>query len=205
MNARRTVLVGRCTSIDTLGGTGVSPVLRFKHGQDARATRQNSYVGPLRVWLVLGGIAALALAWLSVGGSPVAAAEKAAAGAEKPPEAAKPALPAHRVVAYYFHRTERCATCLKVGEYLEESLKTGMAREVKDGRVVLVFVDFQDPKNKAHTDYYKIAGPTLVLADVRKEKVVAWKPAPKLWSLVGNKEKFSKYLQAEVRSLLEAK
>jgi len=30
--------VGRRISIDTVGGTGVSPVLRAKHGQDARAT-----------------------------------------------------------------------------------------------------------------------------------------------------------------------
>jgi len=152
----------------------------------------------LRVSFVLGGIAGLCLAWLAAVGAP-------AVGAEKPAAAAKPALPAHRVVAYYFHRTQRCPTCLMVGEYLEESLKTGMARELKDGRVALVFIDFQDPKNKAHTDYYKIAGPTLVLADVRKEKVVGWKPAPKLWSLVGNKEKFSKYVQAEIRSVLEAK
>jgi len=49
--------MGRRTSMDRLGGTGggtgVSPVLRPKHGQDARATRRNRRVGPWAVaWLL---------------------------------------------------------------------------------------------------------------------------------------------------------
>jgi nicotinate-nucleotide pyrophosphorylase (carboxylating) len=39
----------RGTSIDTLGGTGVSPVLGSKHGQDARATPEDRDVGPPRL------------------------------------------------------------------------------------------------------------------------------------------------------------
>ena len=41
-----------------LGGTGVSPVLHSKHGQDARATRQNGCIRPLgwiAIWLLAWG------------------------------------------------------------------------------------------------------------------------------------------------------
>ena len=43
----RATSAGRRGSIDTFSGTGVSPVLRSKHGQDARATRRIRCVGPL--------------------------------------------------------------------------------------------------------------------------------------------------------------
>ena len=39
-------------------------------------------------------------------------------------EAAK-APPRDRVVAIYFHRTQRCPTCQKMGSYTEQAIKTG--------------------------------------------------------------------------------
>jgi hypothetical protein len=121
------------------------------------------------------------------------------------PAAAKSAVAAHRVVACYFHRTNRCPTCRKISAYIEESLNSGMAKEMKDGSVALQMIDFQDPKNQQYTEAYKITGPTLVLMDVRDGKVASWKPAPKVWSLVGKKDAFFKYVQDEVRVYLEAK
>jgi len=121
-------------------------------------------------------------------------------------EEKKPATkPSHRVVAMYFHRTNRCATCRKISEYIEESLQSGFSQQLKDGQVSLSMIDFQDPKNQEYTDYYNITGPTLVLADVRDGKVATWKPEPKVWSLVRDKDAFSKFLQGEVRGYLETK
>ena len=39
--------------------------------------------------------------------------------------------PAHRVIAMYFHRTERCPTCLKMGSYSEEAVKKGFTKQIK--------------------------------------------------------------------------
>jgi hypothetical protein len=113
--------------------------------------------------------------------------------------------PAHRVAAIYFHRTNRCPTCRKISSYIEEAVKTGFAKEMKDGRVSVSMIDFQDEKNKDYTEAYNITGPTLVLADVRKGKVTSWKPAPKVWSLVRDKEAFLQYIQDGVRGYLEKK
>jgi hypothetical protein len=115
------------------------------------------------------------------------------------------AAPAHQVIACYFHRTERCPTCKTIGAYIEEAIKNGFAAELKDKTVRVVMVDFQDPKNERYAKAYDIEGPTLVLMNARNGKVAAWKPAPKVWSLVGEKDKFVKYVQAEVRGYLEDK
>ena len=105
----------------------------------------------------------------------------------------------------YFHRTHRCPTCKKISAYTEEAVRGGFAKQIKDGRVALHLIDFQNSKNQAYTKYYKITRPTLIVTDVRGGKVTSWKPLPKVWSLVFEKKKFLAYVQRAVRGYLEAK
>jgi hypothetical protein len=154
---------------------------------------KSSHIALTVGWSLVLGIAALS--------SSVARAEESKSVAKETSAAAVP----HRVVACYFHRTNRCPTCRKISSYIEESLKTRFEKEMKDGTVTLQMIDFQDPKNEQYTSYYKIENPTLVIMDVRGDKVSDWKPAPKVWSLVGKKEAFLKYVQDEVRGYLETK
>ena len=128
---------------------------------------------------------------LSEQGPQASAADKPAAG------------PSHQVIACYFHRTVRCPTCKRISAYIDESVNTGFAPQMKDGSVKMLMIDFQDAKNQKYTQAYQIAGPTLVLMDVHDGKVTSWKPAPKVWSLVSNKDEFFRYVQGEVKSYLE--
>ena len=129
----------------------------------------------------------------------------ALAAEEKKPEAESAKKPAHRVAAMYFHRTKRCDTCKTISAYIEEAIKTGMADEVKAGKVKVHMIDFQNKKNEKFTKAYKIKGPTLIVADVRDGKVKQWKPMPKVWSLVFEKEKFFEYVQSAVKGYLKEK
>lgn len=122
-------------------------------------------------------------------------------GAEGRPTAAA----RHRVVAYYFHRTQRCPTCKRISAYTEEAIRGRFAEQIKRGQVALYLIDFQNPRNQQYTKYYKIEGPTLVLIDTRGKKITAWKTLPEVWTLVFNKEEFFRYVQDGVRSYLEAK
>jgi len=133
-----------------------------------------------------------------------AALASQASGQDATPAAEKPAA-AHRVVAAYFHRTVRCPTCRTISAYIEESVQSGFAHEIKKGSVSVSMIDFQDQKNQKYTDYYQIAGPTLVIVDVRDGKAAAWKKAPKVWTLVRDKDAFFKYVHDEVRAYLESK
>jgi hypothetical protein len=116
-----------------------------------------------------------------------------AAEAPKPP-------PEDRVVALYFHRTERCPTCRKMGSYTEEAVKTGFAQQLKDRTVQFHYVDFQNKKNAAYTKAYKITGPALVVAKVADNKVVEYKNLKDIWSNVGDKKAFIKYVQAHIKT-----
>ena len=83
-------------------------------------------------------------------------------------------------------------------------LKTGLAAELQQGRLEWTMLDFQDPRNQADTNAFRITGPTLVVMEFQNGKVINWKPLPKVWSLVGDRDAFFRYVQREVRRFLAA-
>ncbi len=111
--------------------------------------------------------------------------------------------PKERVVVMYFHRTQRCPTCLKMGSYTEEAVKNGFAKELKDRKVTFHYVDFQDEKNAAFTKAYGVAGPTLIVAKASGEKVSEYKNLKDMWTKVRDKDAFLEYVQTNVKTYLK--
>jgi hypothetical protein len=111
--------------------------------------------------------------------------------------------PADRVVAMYFHRTQRCPTCLKMGSYSEEAIKKGFTKQVKEGSVEFHYVDFQDKKNAALAKAYKVSGPALVVAKVKENKVKEYKDLKDIWTKVREKPEFLKYVRENVEAYLK--
>jgi len=110
--------------------------------------------------------------------------------------------PPHQVVAIYFHRTQRCPTCKRIGALVEESIRQGYARELKTKAVELRLVDYQDRKNAELAKQYKIKGPVLVLANSANGKVIQWTSMPKVWQLVGKPAAFHTYVQDGIKKYL---
>jgi thiol-disulfide isomerase/thioredoxin len=117
--------------------------------------------------------------------------------------AAPASAPADRVVVMYFHRTQRCPTCLKMGGYTEEAVKTGFAQELKAGKVEFHFIDFQDKKNEALTKGYEVTGPTLIVAQVVDNKTKDRKNLKEMWTKVRDKTAFIDYVQGNVKDCLK--
>jgi thiol-disulfide isomerase/thioredoxin len=122
---------------------------------------------------------------------------------EAPAADAKADAKKDRVVVMYFHRTQRCPTCLKMGAYTEEAVKTGFAREIKERKVAFHYIDFQDEKNAAYTKAYGITGPTLIVAKASGAKASEYKNLEEMWTKVREKPDFVEYVQANVRSYLK--
>jgi hypothetical protein len=107
--------------------------------------------------------------------------------------------PADRIVVMYFHRTQRCPTCLKMGSYSEEAIRSGFAKAIKAGKVEFHYIDFQDEKNEALTKGYKVTGPTLIVAKVVDNKVADHKNLAEMWGKVRDKPAFIQYVQSNVK------
>ena len=106
--------------------------------------------------------------------------------------------PKDRVVAMYFHRTERCPTCKKMGSYTEDVFKKRFAKELKAKSVEFHYVDFQDKRNAALTKAYRIKGPALVVARVQDNKVAEFKNLKEIWDNVSDKKAFCRYVEESV-------
>ncbi len=110
---------------------------------------------------------------------------------------------ADRVVVMYFHRTQRCPTCMKMGTYTEEAVNNGFADLLKSGKVALHFIDFQDPKNADFTKGYGVGGPTLIVARITGDKVAEYRNLREMWTKVRDKEQFLQYVQGQVKEYLK--
>ena len=106
--------------------------------------------------------------------------------------------PADRVIVMYFHRTQRCPTCLKMGSYSEEAVKDGFSKQVKEGTVEFHYVDFQDKKNAALAKAYQIEGPALIVVNVEKNRVKEYKNLEDIWTHVREKDGFLKYVRENI-------
>jgi Zn-dependent alcohol dehydrogenase len=113
-----------------------------------------------------------------------------------PATAADP--PGDRVVAMYFHRTQRCPTCLKMGSYSEDAVTSGFAEQIDDGTVAFHYIDFQDKKNAALKKGYGVTGPALIVAKIAKNEVAEFKNLEEIWSKVGEKADFIEYVQENI-------
>jgi hypothetical protein len=133
----------------------------------------------------------------------VVKSDGAKAEAAKAKGKAKSAAPADRVVVMYFHRTQRCPTCRKMGGYSEEAVKSGFGKLIKQGKVEFHFIDFQDEANDKIVKGYKIKGPTLIVAKVVGNKVAKAMNLDEIWSRVDDKAEFISYVQSNVKVALK--
>ena len=71
---------------------------------------------------------------------------------------------------YYFHRAERCATCLSIEENTKATLDEYFADELKDGTITIVSINYEGDEDKEIIEKYKADGPALYLTKVKKGK-----------------------------------
>jgi hypothetical protein len=74
------------------------------------------------------------------------------------------------VDVYYFHHTDRCATCLSIEENTKSALDLYFADEMKDGTISFYSVCYEDDSDKKAVEKYEVDGPALYLTKVKKGK-----------------------------------
>ncbi|MBU1707058.1 FeoB-associated Cys-rich membrane protein [bacterium] len=110
----------------------------------------------------------------------------------------------HKIIAYYFHSTNRCATCLKIEKYSHESIENGFADALKDGRLEWQMVNTDFEENEHYVNDFQLYTKSLVLVEMQDGKQIRWKNCEKVWELLHDKDAFQSYVQNEVRGFLKA-
>lgn len=128
----------------------------------------------------------------------------AATDADPPTQSTRPA-PASQAVdmapkymAYYFHRTMRCATCLSIEKQSREAIERFYAGELSAGTLEWHAVNIEELGQEHFEKDFDLQTQSLVLAALAGEKVTRWKLLPKVWDLVDNPPGFQEYVVSEV-------
>jgi hypothetical protein len=133
------------------------------------------------------------------------AAEKpsaAATAAQTPPAEPAPARAGQKFIAYYFHRTLRCPTCLAIERNAKRSVEQGFAADLKSGRLAWRAVNIEERGNEHFEKDFELESSSLVLAEMKGDHVLRWKNLEQVWELVGNPPRFHEYVQSELRAFM---
>jgi hypothetical protein len=107
------------------------------------------------------------------------------------------------VRVYYFHTTQRCASCRKIEALADEAIRTGFQRELADGRLEWLAVNTDEAPNKHFLADYKLYTKSVVVVDLRNPSAVRWKNLPKIWELLHDEAGFRKYVHGELKAYLD--
>ena len=119
--------------------------------------------------------------------------------AEQPATAVVPDAP---VVAYYFHRTIRCQTCLTIESLARHDVLTELAAEVESGQLAWRVVDLEE---HAHfVEEFGLEGSSLVIARYIDSEVTAWERLDRTWELYDDVDAFDAYVLGAIERFLDA-
>lgn len=112
--------------------------------------------------------------------------------------AAEATRPAHYFIAYYFHTTYRCTSCINIEQWSEEAVLTGYDEKLRSGELQWYSINVDEPAHKHFADDYQLYTKSVILAEFKDGAQVRWKNMDKVWHLLRNKKKFIEYIRTEI-------
>lgn len=110
--------------------------------------------------------------------------------------------PGHSVVAYYFHGTKRCPTCIKIESYTRESIMDGFPELIESGRLQLRVINVDETEYEHYIDDYQLTTKSVVISDRMDGKETRWKNLNLVWEYVGERDTFIDYVRRETSDYL---
>ena len=124
------------------------------------------------------------------------------AGAESVTAAPDERQMKHRLIAYYFHRNQRCKTCLTIEEYAHEALTESFPEQLDSGELEWRVVNYEEPKNEHFTQDYELVTSSLVLVQIRDGQQTEWQALDEVWGLLGDKPAFQEFVKGKAAAYL---
>ncbi len=108
-----------------------------------------------------------------------------------------------KVVAYYFHGSFRCPTCMNMEKYSMEAIDLNFKDALDSGNLEFKVVNVEDRGNEHFVNDYKLYTKSLILSMIKDGKEVKSKNLDKIWELARNKQKFIDYVTGEVNAFMK--
>jgi len=106
------------------------------------------------------------------------------------------------VVAYYYHRTLRCPTCLSIEKQAQEAIEAEFSGEIANGLLAWQAINIESPGQEHFEQDFGIDRQTLMFVEWRGGKAARSTKLERVWDLVEDPAAFSGYVQEEMRTFL---
>jgi cytochrome c biogenesis protein CcdA len=107
-----------------------------------------------------------------------------------------------QIVVSYVHKTVRCTTCKGLEVLARDAVTAEFGSELSGGALKFEVADYERPGNERFSRDYGIAGPALLLFDMKDGKVARWKDLKGIWDARETPEKFNAYVCDEIHAFL---
>lgn len=111
-----------------------------------------------------------------------------------------PKIPAEKVEVIYFHSSNRCATCIKAGGFVENTMK-GFEAKAAEGKVVYMDVNVEDSTKRDIVEKFQARGSSLFIGTTISGKETI-EEETEAWGYLGDENSFKEYLSNKVNGLL---
>jgi hypothetical protein len=108
-----------------------------------------------------------------------------------------------KTIAYYFHGSFRCPTCMKMEKYSREAVDSNFKDALASGKLEFKAVNVEEGGNEHFVNDYKLYTKTLILSMTKDGKEIKSKNLDKIWELARNKQKFIDYVTSEVKAFMK--
>ena len=145
------------------------------------------------LWIVIPIVLVCLAVWLIVayGTSPAT-----------PPASNNSSGPADRVDVVYFHRTQRCNTCIYAEEGTRYTLETYFADELASGKVTFQSINVQDEANADIVEKYNNASYLTLCINTVRDGTDHIEAVTDIWLVIGDDEAFVEIVKSKIEKSL---
>ena len=162
-----------------------------------------AFVGVSVAYLIIQGFSSKPAVQSESGPMRVASPVSETPGDAEPTSAEAGQRTGHKLIAYYFHRTQRCRKCLTMEAYAEEALKEAFPQALQAGELEWHAVNVEEPAHEHFVEDYELTASALVLVDTQAGEQKEWRNLERVWELVGDELEFKVYVEAQALAFLE--
>jgi hypothetical protein len=109
---------------------------------------------------------------------------------------------ADRVDVVYFHRTQRCSTCIYAEEGTRYTLETYFADELASGKVTFQSINVQDEANADIVEKYNNASYLTLCINTARDGTDHIEVVTDIWLVIGNDEAFVEIVKSKIEKSL---
>jgi ATP-dependent protease HslVU (ClpYQ) ATPase subunit len=108
---------------------------------------------------------------------------------------------AEKIEVFLFHATQRCPTCIRIGQLSKATVEEKFPEQLKSGKIDFREINIDLPENKTLAEKFQAGGSALYINAI-KNGVDNIEQDVKVWSLVGNTTEFKNYLENKLNNIL---